>query len=393
MKDRSSGPSGDPAARLNLLRGVAILGVVAIHTAAHFTYAQGLSPVVRAHIVIDVFAHYAVPLFILLSGIALALRYGANASPFSARSFYARRLTKILPPYLVFSLFYLLLFAFEYGPPAPSWIPLALLTGSAHYHLWFVAMLIQLYLLFPLLRAALRGAVRHNAVGWLVGGALLLQLAWNLGAPLLRAALPERPLFETILSQRFFLSHLFYFLLGMAVGMDLAGYERRIRYLPWPPLMLVAAGLTALTALIWMAAISAHGTLNAAPAHVFLPAGALEPALFLATIALLWQAVIHAKGRAVDALAKLGVLSLPIYLVHVAWQWALARGMGAYGVTPEEWEFYVVLFAGTLVLSVAAAAIFARMPYGELLTGAPRKGLHAERNVLEEDRQTATRQV
>jgi surface polysaccharide O-acyltransferase-like enzyme len=371
MQNPSSSAGGNANARLNALRGIAIIGVVAIHTSAHFTLVEGFSPVVLPAIVVDIVAHYAVPLFMLLSGIALALRYGGDAR-FSARSFHPRRLTKILPPYIVFSLLYMVLFTVEYGPPAASWIPLALLSGSAYYHLWFVALLIQLYLLFPLLRAGTRAATRRGAVAWLMGAALLLQLGWNLGAPLLRDALPQRPLFETVLSERFFLSHLFYFMLGVLAGMNLPRFEQRLLRLPAALLALTVAALTAGTAWVWTAAIRDYGGFGAAPGALFLPATAAEPLLFLATIALLWQIVTRVNGRSTARLERFGFLSFPIYLVHVFWQWALARLMAAVGLTASDWLFYVVMFVGTMALSYASAVAFTWLPYGELLTGAPR---------------------
>jgi peptidoglycan/LPS O-acetylase OafA/YrhL len=392
MENQNSSAAGRTRTRLDALRGVAILGVIAVHTSAHFTYVGSLSPVVRANIVVDVFAHFAVPLFLLLSGIALGLRYGAGALRFSARSFYARRLTKIIPPYVVFSLLYLVLFAVEYGPPAASWVPLALLSGSAYYHLWFVALLIQLYLLFPLLRSLTSRAAVRGLIPWLLAVALLLQLAWNLGAPLLRDALPERPLFDTLLSERFFLSHLFYFLMGLAAGLNLPRFEQRLRRLPAPPLALTVAALVAATSWLWMRAITRYGSLDAAPGQVFLPAVAVEPLLFLATIALLWKIVARTGERATTPLAQLGVMSFPIYLVHVMWQLALARAMKAYGVTPAEWVFYPVMFLGTLALSYAAALAFARLPYGELLAGAPRQRTNG-RSTDEGEGREATRRV
>ena len=326
-----------PAKRLAPLRGVAILGVIAIHTSAHFTYVDNSSLVVRANIVVDVLAHFAVPLFILLSGIALTLRYGSNGAQFDAGQFYKRRLARIIPPYVVFSLLYLLLFSAEYGPPELLWVPLALLTGSAYYHLWFVALLLQLYLLYPWLRGALRWTTRRNAAGPLLLAAFLLQLAWNLGAPLLRDALADRPLFETVFSERFFLSHLFYFLLGMAAGVNLTQFKARVCQLPPGLLALAVAAPAALIAWRWSDAVMRYGSLAAAPPAHFLPAVAIEPVLFLATIAGLWRL---SEGLTVAAplveahLARLGALSLPIYLIHVFWQWALRRTMAGYGVTP-----------------------------------------------------------
>ena len=43
----------------------------------------------------------------------------------------------------------------------------------------------------------------------------------------------------------------------------------------------------------------------------------------------------------------------------------------AFGLTPAAWAFYPLMFALTLLLSYAAAQLFARLPYGEYLTGAP----------------------
>ena len=365
MNERDSG-----AGTTQIMRGAAIVGVVAIHTAAHFPQAGGLAPVVYANIAIDVAAHFAVPLFLLLSGLALALRYPAT-EPFGVPTFYRRRLLKILPPYAVFSLVYLLLFAIQYGPPSPVGVGVALLTGSAYYHLWFVALLAQLYLLFPLLRRLVLRAGERRQIGLLLAAALALQLAWNLSAPIIAQALPDRPAAQMLFSERFFLSHIFYFTLGMVAALDVRGVEKRISSTAAAPLAAVAAGLTTAIALAWIAAIRQYGSLAAAPAATLAWTATVEPLLFLATIALIWRGARRSRGHARAALARLGALSLPIYLVHVLWQWALARGMGAFGVTPAHWGFYPVLFAGTLILAYLTAEAFARMPGGAWLTGAP----------------------
>ncbi len=381
MQTKWEGPGAraDLAERINLLRGIAIIAVIAIHTSAHFTYVEQLSPVVYAVSVVDVFAHFAVPLFVFLSGITLTMRYGP-AAPISPRSFYARRLAKIVPPYIVFSFLYLVLFAAEYHQvPAAPWVILALATGGAYYHLWFVALLVQLYLLFPLLRRLLGGARSRAAIGRLLFGALLLQLAWNIGAPLLASALPSRPLVETLLSNRVFLSHVFYFMLGMVAGANITNFDRRVRALPTVALALTIAALVAGTSVVWILAMQRYGRLDAAPAGAFVASLAVEPLLFVASIVLAWQACARlsqmARSPRADAvragLARLGILSLPIYLVHVLLQWLLRRSLLAFDLTPAVWGFYPLMFVLTLLLSYTAARLFARLPYGETLTGAP----------------------
>lgn len=358
--------------RINLLRGIAIAGVLAVHTSGHFTDVHDIRPVVSAGVVVDAFAHYAVPLFILLSGLTLTRRYGVGR--LDSGRFYGRRLTRVVPPYVLFSLLYLLLFALDYKqPPAPAWILLALATGNAYYHLWFVAMLVQFYLLYPLFLMMLRRARSHGRL--LLAVALLLQLAWNLGAPLIASILPERPLFETLFSNRVFLSHLFYFTLGMAAGLNVERFENRVRSLPpglLVPAVMIGVGVTSAD---WLWGILRYGSLGATPAAVLIPAVAVEPLLYLATVALIWQLMPWLQGAPRplrNGLAWLGIVSFPIYLVHVFFQWLLARVLDPLGLTPATWGFYPIVFFATLILSGAAAWAFVRLPYGDYLTGAPR---------------------
>jgi peptidoglycan/LPS O-acetylase OafA/YrhL len=366
--------TGDESvARINILRGLAIIGVVAVHTSAHFPQVAGPSPVVDFNIVVDVFAHFAVPLFVLLSGLTLSRRYGPAARAVSPRAFYARRLTKIVPPYIVFSLLYLLLFTVEYQAPALLWVVFALLTGSAYYHLWFVALLVQLYLLFPLFRDLLAGATARRT-GEVLLVVLLLQLGWNLGAPVFASQLPSRPLVQTLLSNRIFLSHIFYFVLGMAAGLNLPVFDRRMRWLPMAPILVAVVVLVALTSGEWIAAVRRYGSFDAAPASAFIPGVTAEPLLFVGTIVLLWQITARlqqASARVNNALVRLGILSLPIYLVHVFFQWLLVRAMAPLGLTPATWGFYPVMFIATLLLSYLAARILMRVPFGPYIAGVP----------------------
>ena len=100
-------PAEQPRHVMELLRGLAILGVIAVHTSAHFPQAGGLSPVVLTGMAIDAVSHYAVPLFILLSGMALAMRYAGGLTRGDLGPFCRRRLLRIIPPYVIFSLVYL----------------------------------------------------------------------------------------------------------------------------------------------------------------------------------------------------------------------------------------------------------------------------------------------
>ncbi len=86
----------------------------------------------------------SVLIFIFLSGFA----FGHKKGDFSARSFYLSRALRILPLYVIVSAVGI------YQKPGMHWwqLPASLLDGSAMFHLYFVALLFYIYLLYPLLR-------------------------------------------------------------------------------------------------------------------------------------------------------------------------------------------------------------------------------------------------
>lgn len=115
-------------------------------------------------VLINQAARFCVPLFILLSGFGLAARERqrmAKAGLAQARvaplAFWLDRLGKILLPFALWSLIYRLGAApWDQGAgTALAWtagaLPGDLLSGGAHYHLYFIAIIAQCYLLFPLL--------------------------------------------------------------------------------------------------------------------------------------------------------------------------------------------------------------------------------------------------
>ena len=359
--------------RINVLRGLAILGVIAVHTAAHFTYAPGPSPVVSANIILDVLAHYAAPLFILLSGLTLARRYGRGAAQMSAKSFYARRLTKIVPPYVVFSLFYLLLFASNISRPRRhGWRwrsqPAAHTIISGLLRCW-CSSTCCFRCSSPPCGGRGRAMRREPCSRW----------RWRCNWPGTwappRSQQPPRPpaVPDDPLGAGFSVAHLL-LCAGHGGGAEPGRLRAAGGRVATALLGVVVVGLVALTSSIWIRAIAGYGSLNEAPTRLFVPAIATEPLLFLSTMALLWRLARRVQGRSsglANALAGLGILSLSIYLVHVFFQWLLARWMAPFGVTPADWAFYPVMFAGTVALELCGGAgVFAAAIRGATDRGA-----------------------
>lgn len=134
-----------------LLKGAAISGVVLTHVLSSLPGGiYTTSPWSWFFIALDQTLRFCVPLFLALSGYALARKYYYQR--FELKGFLQRRLWKLLPLYFVWSAVLMLVLSTvpqwrSGGDGAPVWY--LLLTGGADYHLYFIPMIFQLYVLFP----------------------------------------------------------------------------------------------------------------------------------------------------------------------------------------------------------------------------------------------------
>ena len=133
-----------------ILKGLAIIPVVLIHYSAYLQGIYTTSKFQLFFIAVDQLGRYCVPLFLLLSGYGLALRY-KNEQPIWL-AFIKTRLWKLIPLYVLWSVVsYILLSVVpawqSTGVHQPLWYQL--LTGSADYQLYFVILIFQLYAVFP----------------------------------------------------------------------------------------------------------------------------------------------------------------------------------------------------------------------------------------------------
>lgn len=144
----------------NLLRAIAITLVVAIHASSSWCFgANGdvsisrLNPVIFLDTLINQAGRFTVPLFVILSGFGLAM--SELSRPFSFVGFWQRRSLRIIPPYVFFSLVSIVLqplFQSASLTDKLTYLWQVSQNGSADYHLYFLAIVIQCYIFYPLLR-------------------------------------------------------------------------------------------------------------------------------------------------------------------------------------------------------------------------------------------------
>ncbi len=232
---------------LEYLRGFAILAVVAVHVSVFFTEAARFDTLAAVNLAVYIGTHFAVPLFLFVSGVALTYRYSGR---YPLRLFYRRRFLTIGPPYLLFSGLYLLLPAAGLlfltgatGLPSSDAAVTAFLTGTAHYHLWFFILIAQFYLLFPLIMRGYAAAERSGAVPFLLLTLLFFQVLWNVGAHIIGAY--AGTVWYSVLI-RVFISHLFWFVLGIAALRNYDRFTSIKSALSWKVMLGVAVAVTVL---------------------------------------------------------------------------------------------------------------------------------------------------
>ncbi len=356
------------------MRGIAALAVIAVHVSMNYTRIPDVNLLALMNVFIYIAAHFAVPVFVFISGWVLAARYTGY---FSIREFYRRRAKTILIPYLVFSGLYLLV-AVEgtiglAGVPSPERVAEALLLGTAAYNLWFFALIIQLYLLFPLIVRGYDLFDREGAALYLLLALLFLLGLWNAGAHLAGALVA--PEWYTVLI-RLFPSHLFYFVAGIHVARHTGEFRSTLRSLS-PAGVIAAAGAGALLlGGIWMAALLHYGSIGGSSLAVFCVYRLLEPLYYVPVVAVLvlaaWQ-LEEGGGRSAGVLRSFGEHSYGVYLVHPL---VIAAGAAAWasftGLSWADWVTYPVIFVAAAVGSYGAVRGLSEVPYAGYLIGESR---------------------
>lgn len=162
------------------IRALCMLGVIGIHTGSLALVPNDFT----LYCLLEILSRYSVPAFFFISGYGLCCTdknlLSGGALPYA--DFMQKRLRGAGLPYLSWSLLYMLYFWLILPPGSVSWQPLhvafVLFFGLGCYHLYFMVILLWFYASYPLWRALLRGIVKHGAAAGLAL-LLLFQLAFN----------------------------------------------------------------------------------------------------------------------------------------------------------------------------------------------------------------------
>jgi surface polysaccharide O-acyltransferase-like enzyme len=244
-----------------------------------------------------------------------------------------------------------------------------LLTGTAWYHLYFLLVSMQFYLLFPLLRAVLQATRGRH--GLLLAASAALQVVIDLAVhgpgPAGTGPAPLPYATSLLTSYQFFL------VLGGVLAMHLDEADAWVRRHP----LLVAAGpvVTGTAVECWYRWSVTDGASPQFAADVFQPIlipWSVTVVAALWALGTAWADRRHRWRRAREVVEAGAARSFGVFLVHPAILWLLTTGPHApAALLPRPWAT-VLVYPVAVVGSLAVVEVLRHTPISVALTGKPR---------------------
>ncbi|BCJ87064.1 acyltransferase [Effusibacillus dendaii] len=368
----------DRISEIQYLRGIAFCAVAMQHVIGVYnqvTISLGESVILAVFLEL---VKFAVPTFVFITGLVLFYNYNEGVR---YPSFIWKRIKEILIPYLIWSVLY----AVSFPPDNPfhvspirefthQWI-----TGTAFYHLWFVVMIFQFYLLYPLFQRLMLWfrTIRRQIWLLLVSGILYLAVLWASLYAIPRGLIRfDNPILHALLDKyrdRNFLLWFFYFLLGAVAGLSVSRWRdwiKRIHYWNIPIFLILFAWVTSMLAN--SINLSNKLKLNANIAT------SLRPSMFwfsVSSIALVYVLSVQMSQREnwlSHLTESIGKYSYGAYLIHAL----VLQMIGGFIVRlPIQNHLFGLLltFVGCVLLSWLLTFALSKLPFGHLLVGTTKK--------------------
>ena len=309
---------------------------------------------------------FAVPLFIFVSGFSLSNKYFGS---FSYSSFLKKRLKFIIPPYIIFFIFYLICSNGLNSMHSLHTTFYMVLTQNYNGFLWFIPLIIQFYLLYPLIARNYDYFDNISKLKLLFGLALATQMIWNIitfGQPI-GASIP-------------FISHMLYFLLGIYTARNYEWIKLTINNIKNSEiykLIIASLILTTLLTYIWLIRFDYIDSYFKRTALYFILPICLLLILFIFILVLCIRASLYlteVNNLYAHVFRSYGRRSFGIYLVHIFFVYILSgKTLENFGLSVSNWSYYFLLFAMTALLSYLVVYLLNFVPYSEFLIGTHKK--------------------
>ncbi len=353
---------------IDYIRGMAIVAVVAMHCfpptpdwypGLIFHWTNTDIPLINSFILTA--TSFAAPLFMFISGFVLSHNY--LAADFKVSSFIKRRLWYIAPPYIIFSLITIVGLGVINGFPRLIKIAFDLLTANASGPLWFFAIIIQLYFLYPFIIRIYAYSLKKNKLVFLFFILIAINWMWWSVFPYFQSLLNNE--YFSVLLSRVIFPYLIFFIAGIFVQKNLTIVSK---LLP-KQLLLVLSGISLL--LVAVLYLSKTNSPTTAITVIGTP-------VYILIVFILAYRTATTLANNNDTLSRIlhsiGNCSFGIYLLHpfilygfvILW---LKTGR----VEENNWLIYLALFVLTFALSFIITSLISYSPHSKFIIGIHRK--------------------
>lgn len=363
---------------IDVMRILAVTGVIAVHS---ITLVDTTANVAAGTALMVL--HTSRAIFFALMALVLAYNYPDGLMQPGRRwsslgRFWRRRYLLVVVPYVVWTVIYFIADAVPMHPlsGAVHTFTLDLLTGAARYHLYFLLVTMQLYLVFPLVMAFIRWTRGYH---WLV---FLLALAYQLVFTQAHHAgwhLPGVVGFWVRNPDSFLTSYVLYIVVGALLAEHLDQALTLIRSW-WPVAILIAIAGSVLALGVYWYEVQVLRQVPTFAAEVFQPAITIESltaTLGLLVLGVAWAAV--QRPRWLRPVISDGAdSSFGIYLAHPLVLQAIIVVLTALGLlrAVTNLRFSAALAVAVLVITPAVliltwviVLVLRRSPLSMPLTG------------------------
>ncbi|MCR8842171.1 acyltransferase [Paenibacillus sp. SC116] len=361
---------------IHYIRAFAFLAVVLQHAIGHYIFvpeanlADGV-----AFTFLLLLSKFAVPMFIFVTGLVLFYNYDGRLNYWT---FIKKRFSDIMMPYLFWSFVYLLFQNHMDVLSAVNRFGEVFLTGKASYHLWYVIMIIQLYITFPIYRYIIMQAKRwistpiavYSAFA-VLGIVYIVLMTYPIHVTAARWNIPLITPILTKYADRNALNFFYYFVLGALAGLTITNWRAWLnRHAKWIySIFIVMSGVMAYRTISSFELLPALKTeysqllLLRPVTAIFLVSSVFATYLFCMRISSI------ANNRTRRIVTFISHYSYGAYLVH-----AFVLGLSYW--LPDYFTGYINVTLRTIIafifasfLSVMLTYVLSKLPMGHIMTG------------------------
>ncbi|MBF4614620.1 acyltransferase [Curtobacterium sp. VKM Ac-1376] len=360
---------------VDVLRILTFACVIGVHTTSHTVATDdvGLNALLGL-------LHFTRLVFFSLTAFVLVYSYTLRPRPMA--QFWPKRFLLVGVPYLAWSFVYVgsswLLSSTRRGdvPDLVRTTAEGIVTGTSWYHLYFLLVTMQVYLLLPVIVWLVRRTRGHHVATLVV--ALLVQLVVFAGYKYF----PSSDAWMHGYQKQFFFSYVFFIVSG-AIAADHADAFLRFIRVHRRAVLWAFAGVGGLTLGVWAVQVALGQSLYAAGTPLQPVQAVWSAAVFVGFLAIgaIWADRRRAGSPVARVVDYASDRSFGIFLSHPFMIWILLYGDSwLEAVVPRPW-LTLVTYLLVLVLSVAVTEAFRWTPLSVPLTGRPSLASRAQRQL------------